>query len=55
MTRRIPCAYAAAHHSPDRVTVHHGTPVPTVLCGYHASPGWLPTVLATLATLPRAN
>ena len=39
------CAYTATHHSKDRVTVYAGRPKPVLLCGYHASPAWLPTAL----------
>lgn len=33
------CAYPCSlnNHSRDKVTVYHGAPEPTVLCGYHAS------------------
>lgn len=34
------CAFTAAgmtNHSDDRVLVWHGSPLPLVLCGYHAS------------------
>lgn len=45
-----PCAYdVSTNHSRDRVTVYAGRPSPVVLCGYHASPGWLPAALATTA------
>lgn len=39
------CAFAATHHSDDTVAVHHGDPEPLLLCGYHAQPAWLDTVL----------
>jgi hypothetical protein len=43
------CAYAKGrHHSEDRVEVHHGTGKPVTLCGYHATPEWLPIVLRGL-------
>ena len=41
------CTYVATHHSDDTVTVYHGTPEPTILCGFHAQPSWLDRVLAS--------
>ncbi len=38
------CAFVTDHHSDDTVTVHHGTPEPLTLCGFHAQPAWLPIV-----------
>lgn len=31
-----PCeSTISPHHSKDRVEVYHGSPTPTILCGYH--------------------
>lgn len=35
------CEFAAEHHSADVVEVFYGAVTPMVLCGYHASEGWL--------------
>lgn len=44
-----PCAFTQAHHhSTDRVRIYCGTTTGVVLCGYHASPAWLPEVLRRL-------
>ena len=41
------CEFPSENHSTDTVAVFHGSPVPTVLCGFHAS--WrLNTVLTTI-------
>lgn len=47
----VPCAFqhrATPNHSDDRVTVYYGAGVPVVLCGYHASDGWLSRVFQWL-------
>lgn len=48
MVQTKPCAFelsGAVNHSDDRVRVFHGRVKPLLLCGYHASEAWLPTVL----------
>lgn len=43
------CEFAnRAYHSDDRVTVYFGQPQPIILCGYHASPGWIKSALASV-------
>ena len=39
------CAFQSGHHSGARVEVDAGREEPLILCGFHASPEWLPTVL----------
>ena len=33
----MPCQHPGTNHSTDLVRVHHGSPEPLTLCGYHAS------------------
>lgn len=49
MTTTLACEFVTTrpNHSDDRVTVHHGTPEPLTVCGFHAQDCWLPVVLRT--------
>lgn len=49
------CTYVATHHSDDTVTVHHGTPAPMILCGFHAQPIWLDTVIRASTLVLRSD
>lgn len=55
MVKLPPCGFTTVpHHSRDRIEVYHGTTVPVILCGYHASPAWIKRALE-VATGTRAE